>query len=125
MLVKNVIIHYPHIFEARRFINREKYGIAFKIDDQTVVEELKAKGINYNNDKQLFNAYSARPIQIKEASGDYALLKQAFDIAEIRNISKDRLFIELLADLEISFYNYDRNDNYTQERYFGVGISIV
>lgn len=98
MKIKGIII-YPHIYDVSIF---DRYEISFTTLPQ-VEKELKDVGI-FPNKNDVFNFKSR--FQPVVSSDDYDLLVKAFQIADARNIKKDKLFVYVQAEINFNVYEY-------------------
>lgn len=89
---------------------RPMYCVSFKAQNL----DLREYGIQ-PNDKGLYNAKSIFAPIITFPDTEYERVQRAFAIADMRNISRDRLFVDAVADhLDILPYEHSR----------GMGLSL-
>ena len=112
-------ILYPNIYAPRHFGDSTKYGVGFSTENRVVLKTLSEHSIrSRNGEGAIFNAQSNYPPLVTCKASDYRALSHAFKIAELRNMSRDRLFRNVEAEIVVSVFNYE------YEHHVGTGLSL-
>lgn len=115
IVLNDIILTYPNIYSPRNLPGfKPRYGAGFKYEGNG----LAGKGI-FSNSRDIYNATSAYPPLVSVKNGKYSLLVEALNIADARNLSRDKLLKDMTVDLALAIYEYDNPHGQ------GRGISIA
>ncbi len=109
-IISKVKIFYPAIYEPRTapFENsKPRYSVDFMTDEEAV-NELTEVNIFPNNRTELYHTINKFPPLVTETYGNYKHLMEIFQIAEARNIKRDRLFMNIEAELKVRVFKHDK-----------------
>lgn len=108
----NVTLRYPNIYAPRQFNPRVaaypeaaiKFGTAFTLDDEQAATDITPIGM-IANAKRLYSADSRyAPIVYCD---DYKKLVEIMNIADARNIPRDHLLTDTIADIVVKEFDYN------------------
>lgn len=110
-IITKAKIFYPAIYEPRTapFENsKPRYSVCFLTDDEEAVNKLTELGILPSNRNELYHTINAYGPSIKEKYGNYKHMTEIFQIADVRNIKRDKLFMNIEAELKVRVFKCDK-----------------
>lgn len=123
--LKNVTLLFPAIYKPQMPFDdaKARYGASFAAGDVNNDKLLFDAGIRPRNtapdNAMMYNARSTIAPTVNVEGDKYDDLIRAYQIADVRNVGRDRLFRNAVVDMRVSTYEYDT-------RYgSGVGMGIV
>lgn len=110
-IINKAKIFYPAIYEPRTapFENsKPRYSVCFLTDDEEAVNKLTEVNILPSNRNELYHTINSCPPLVTETYGNYKHMTEIFQIADVRNIKRNRLFMNIEAELKVSVFKHNK-----------------